>query len=445
MKRTTVEEIVRRSVKTEAGQLPGRATIKEYQFDRLRQTIGHAVANSPFYRARLAAITPAEITDHGSLSRLPFTYEEDLRRFGQDMLCVRQDEVARIITMQSSGTTGPPKRLFFTEDDLERTIDFFHHGMKSLVKGGQQVLILLPGATPDSTGDLLARALARMDVASRIHGLVDDPQQAAAEVFAGGFDAVVGFPVQLLALSRTPAGQSVPAGRIKSVLLCSDYIPRTVCDELSAAWQCRVFSHYGTVETGLGGGVECQGLCGCHLRETDLLFEVVCPRTGASLPPGEWGEIVFSTLTRRAMPLIRYRTGDYGRLLDGPCVCGSRITRLDKVRGRIGQVRQLADGQALSLDLLDEILLAIPGVLDFQPVLQKENGRDRLHVRLTVLPANSDQVLQQAASQLKGLARLKDITVTCEASPTGLINKAKRIIEDNRGKISHETAYQAGL
>ncbi|MBU0966085.1 MAG: phenylacetate--CoA ligase family protein [Proteobacteria bacterium] len=434
MKRTTVENIVSASVNAGAEHSPARAAIEQYQFSRLRQTIDHAMTNSPFYQTRMAGTVPADITDHGALSRLPFTSEGDLRRSGQDMLCISQDEVARIITMQSSGTTGPPKRLFFTEDDLERTLDFFHHGMKSLVKGGQKVLILLPGATPDSTGDLLARALARMDVASRIYGLVTDPQLAAKEVFAENFDAIVGFPVQLLALSRTPAGQSVPAGQIKSVLLCSDYIPQTVCDELSAAWQCRVFSHYGTVETGLGGGVECEGLCGCHLREADLLFEVVCPRTGVSLDRGQWGEVVFSTLTRRGMPLIRYRTGDYGRLLAGPCVCGSHITRLDKVRGRIGQVRQLDNGQAVSMDMLDEILLAIPGVLDFQPVLQKENGRDRLIVRLTSIPANSDEVFQLAALRLKGVAQLKDIEVILEANPSGLINKAKRIIEDNRGK-----------
>jgi len=94
----------------------------------------------------------------------------ELRSYGQNMLCVSQDEVARIITMHSSGTTGPPKRLYFTGDDLERTIDFFHHGMKTLVKPGQKVLILLPGATPDSTGDLLSSALLRMDVTGWVYG-----------------------------------------------------------------------------------------------------------------------------------------------------------------------------------------------------------------------------------------------------------------------------------
>jgi len=441
MKRTTVENIVLSSVSPGADRLPDRAAIEQYQFGRLRQTIEHAMTNSSFYRTKMAGVEPSAITDHSSLSQLPFTSEEELRSFGQNMLCVSQDEVARIITMHSSGTTGPPKRLFFTTDDLERTIDFFHHGMKTLVKPGQKVLILLPGATPDSTGDLLSSALLRMDVTGWVYGLVDDPQQAAEVVFAGGFDAIVGFPVQVLALSRTPAAQDVKPGQIKSVLLCSDYIPQTVCNELSARWQCRVFSHYGTVETGLGGGVECQGLCGCHLREADLLFEVVCPETGASLAPGEYGEIVFSTLTRRGMPLIRYRSGDYGRLLAEPCVCGSHIIRLDKVRGRISQVRQLDNGHAISMDMLDETLLAIPGMLDFQPVVQKDNGLDSLAVRFTVLPGSKDKVFQQAALLLKKMPQLENIQVSLEAGSNGRINKGKRIIVDKRGTNSHEKTY----
>ncbi|MBU0962196.1 MAG: phenylacetate--CoA ligase family protein [Proteobacteria bacterium] len=435
MKRSSVEVIMQQSMGLGGELFPDRAAIECYQMGRLQETIGHAMKNSTFYRDKMAGIAAMDFTDYHSLSLLPFTSEDDLRRHGQDMLCVSQDEVARIITMQSSGTTGAPKRLFFTEDDLERTIDFFHHGMKSLAKPGEKAVILLPGSTPDSTGDLLSRALERMNVSSRVYGLVNDPQQAAEEVFVEPFEVLVGFPVQILALSRTQAAQAGTAGQLKSVLLCSDYIPQTVCDELSARWQCRVFSHYGTVETGLGGGVECEGLCGCHLREADLLFEVIRPKTDVVLAAGEWGEIVCSTLSRRGMPLIRYRTGDYGRLLSGPCVCGSHIARLDKVRGRISQVLQLDNGHAISMDMLDETLLSLPGVLDFQAVLQKEeNDRDRLSVQLALIPESKNHVVKHAAVLLKEIAQLENIRVSLEENSTGRINKGKRIIEDQRGK-----------
>ena len=131
----------------------------------------------------------------------------------------------------SSGTTGPAKRLFFSEQDLEKTIEFFHLGMGTMVKPGQLVLILLPGATPDSTGDLLARGLKRLGVRSLVHGLVNDPRLALTEAMRSGADCMVGFPLQLLAMARTyETLQETSKARfaLQSVLLCSDYIPESV-------------------------------------------------------------------------------------------------------------------------------------------------------------------------------------------------------------------------
>ena len=91
---------------------------------------------------------------------------------------------------------------------------------------------------------------------------------------------------------------------------------------------------------GLGGGVECAAHAGLHLREADLLFEVVDPLTGAPLPVGSEGEIVFTTLTREAMPLIRYRTGDSGSFIAEPCPCGSALRLLATVRERLRRRRR---------------------------------------------------------------------------------------------------------
>ena len=87
-------------------------------------------------------------------------------------------------------------------------------------------------------------------------------------------------------------------------------------------------------ETGYGGGVECAAHSGLHLREADLLLEVADPATGEAVPPGETGEILITTLGERALPLLRYRTGDAARMLPGPCACGSPLRRLGPVAGR---------------------------------------------------------------------------------------------------------------
>jgi phenylacetate-CoA ligase len=432
MKVTPLEGLMAKKLGVDSSTPVPLAAIRRYQMEKLAETVAYARQRSPFYREKFADLPSLGGAAEETFAALPFTSEEELRLHGGEMLCVSQDEVARIITMQSSGTTGSPKRLFFSENDLEQTLDFFHHGMQALVAPGERVLLLLPGKSPDSAGDLLARGLARMEVRSRIYGLVADPETAARELAAHPCEVLLGFPVQILALARCAAALKVDIGRIKSVLLCSDYIPQAVGQALSELWQCRVFSHYGTVETGLGGGVECEARNGCHLREADLFFEVICPRTGAVQPPGEFGEIVFTTLNRRAMPLIRYRTGDYGRLLPGSCPCGSNIRRLDQVRGRINQVRELENGCNLSMADLDETLLPVPGILDFQAVLDRVAKRDQLTLRFTVIPDQADTAMGEVKSRLQRLAVLENISLVLELEKSGPIQQGKRIIEEKR-------------
>ena len=126
---------------------------------------------------------------------------------------------------------------------------------------------------------------------------------------------LVGIPTQVLAVARTRWGCAIGKGSIESILLSTDYVPRAIAETLEEVWGCRVFTHYGMTEMGLGGGVECEALDGYHLREGDLYFEVVDHETGEACPDGAMGEVVFTTLTRRGMPLIRYRTGDIARII----------------------------------------------------------------------------------------------------------------------------------
>ena len=408
-----------------------RSDIERYQGEKLRGLIDYCSEHSTFYRQKLADTKITSFAGLQDLPRLPLTSETDLRSHGLEMCCVSQDAVARIISIHSSGTTGSPKRLFFTDTDLELTLDFFQHGMRPLVDPGQRVAILLPGTTPDSTGYLLAKALKRMKVPSAILGLVGDPEQTARKISEIRADVLVGFPVQILAIAHMAAALAIPLGRIRSVLLCSDYIPKSLCNQLNALLACEIFLHYGTVETGLGGGVDCAAHRGTHLREADLLFEIINPYSTRPLADGEWGEIVFTTLTRTGMPLIRYRTGDLGRLLPGPCPCGSHIRRLDQVLGRINQVRTLQNGRQLTLHTLDEILFSVPDLLDFQATLITEQQHDKLMIQLVAIPGNRSRVLHQVNQNLAlQLAGELDFAVT--TTTTTMIHRSKRILEDKR-------------
>ena len=101
------------------------------------------------------------------------------------------------------------------------------------------------------------------------------------------------------------------------------------------AWQCEILDHYGLTETAYGCAVECPAHQGFHVRELDVLIEIVDISGRKVLAPGEVGEVAITTLQRQAMPLVRYRTGDVACLLSAPCACGSPLRRLGPVRGRI--------------------------------------------------------------------------------------------------------------
>jgi len=434
MRPSTLETQISRTIGSATPPL-SRAVIEAWQTERLRGLVSYCRERSPFYRRALDGAGIAAINGLADLTALPLTSEAELRAHGAEMVCVGQDAVARIVTLRSSGTTGAPKRLCFTDDDLERTMEFFHIGIRHMVDPGQTVAILLPGATPDSTGHLLARALERMQAPSHILGLVTDPEQTARDLARIQPDVLVGFPVQLLATARAAAHLANPLTTIRSVLLCSDYIPERLQKELQRLLGCEIFTHYGTTETGLGGGVDCAAHCGCHLREADLLFETIDPHTTAPLAAGEWGEIVFTTLTRTGMPLIRYRSGDYGRLLSGVCACGSVVLRLDRVLGRIDQIRTLENSVRLGMPDLDELLFPIPGLLDFTARLTAINGREALRLGLSALPGCGQEVQRQCEEAVRRHPLLQGLACILDLTPGHSIHPGKRILEDNRKDI----------
>jgi phenylacetate-CoA ligase len=356
--------------------------LRQYQLERIRQSLAYAARRSPFYRRQLDGCGDFSGIDFNGFASLPFTTPQDLCRDPLEFLCVSHQEVARVVTIRTSGTTGMPKRLFFSEDDLESTVEFFQHGMSTLVQTGQRVLILMPGELPGSVGDLLVKGLDRLGVKGIVHGPVRDPGDAIAEILARRADCLVGIPVQVLSLVRHPQSARVPREFIRSVLLSTDYVPSSLVEDIQRDWGCRVYQHYGMTEMGYGGGVECDAHAGYHLREADLFVEVVDPGQGRVVPEGMPGEVVFTTLSRRAMPLIRYRTGDMARFIPETCPCGSILPRLDKVRGRRANEVVLTPQIRLDMSMLDEALFAIPEILDYRAELVPADGCSRLHLLL---------------------------------------------------------------
>ena len=374
---------------------PDPAAVQRWQMARLREAVGHARGHGRFYAARLEGIDAHALASPADLARLPFTRPADLARDPFAFLCVPQAEVARVTTLSTSGSTGARKRIFSTAGDLARTVDFFAHGMRTLVGAGQEVLILLPGDTEHGIGRLLQTALARTGVRSRIRAA----GWRAAEVLeaARTADCLVGMPADLLYLCRTDPGL-----RPGSVLLSADYAPPCIVGALRDAWDCRALTHFGMTETGFGCAVQCACAEGHHVRHPDLLLEIVDPATGRPLPPGSPGELVVTTLRREAMPLLRYRTGDLSRLEAGPCACGGVLPRLGRVEGRRENELPLGNGESLSIHRLDDLLFAQPPVRAFEAELERTEGRPRLVLTVDAQgPLDRDAVAARLPSGLE--------------------------------------------
>ncbi|MBI5571129.1 MAG: AMP-binding protein [Desulfomonile tiedjei] len=313
---------------TFAGEL-SPADVKRYQLEKLRDTIEYARARSPFYRRDLSEVTTKSLSRLEDLQQFPFTTPGDLERRGPEFLCVSQSEIERVVTLQAAERATKPQRLYFTESDLELAIDFFHHGLSTFVRPGDKVLILMRGDKPGSVGDLLVRALERIDATGIVRGPVLDPRDTLRDILKREIDIMVGVPAQVLSLVDHRDGRSLPPGRVKSVVLTSEKGLPSAVQRLRDAWGCDVFHHFGTAEMCPGAGVDCHAHVGHHVREADLYLEIVDPASGKPHPPDTWGELVFTTLTRRGMPLIRYRTGLGARFLTELCPCGTLLRRLE--------------------------------------------------------------------------------------------------------------------
>lgn len=342
-------------------------TLKFWQQEKLNGVLDYAKKNTQFYRERFGSVT--------TLAYLPFTTPADIATDPLAFLAVPQNTVERVTTLSNSGTTYLKKRVFFSKTDLERTKDFFAVGMSTMVSKGERAQILISNRTENSLGSLLKESLSRIGVISEISGAI---RTADAAVMASrDADCLIGMPAEMLYICRT-----APNMRPKSVLLAADIVPQAVINSIKETWKCNVFTHYGHSEFGYGCAVDCSHHDGLHLRDVDHVFEIIDPETGKPANAGVSGEIVITTLSNEAMPLIRYRTGNISRMIDTPCKCGSLLHRLGNIEGRISDTISIANGKSISIHQLDEILFNIPSVRGFDASLTFEGEKSILHLKI---------------------------------------------------------------
>ena len=343
MKRTNLDGWIRRQ---EGAQSLGREQIEEIQLRKLNILLKREKERGGFYGS-----LPDRLDTLEDLRRLPFTTEKDLIREGHRMVLTSQSGIERVRSQETSGTAGKAKRVYYSAKDNERTVSFFAAGLSELVFPGEKVMVCMPFSGNRGLGELIAEAVGRLKGiplaagTGRSYGeLLDMLDFERPRVF-------VGMPVPLLSLLRLR-----PENSLERALVSADICPDTVKKEIEARLGTRLYPHYGSREIGLGGAMTCPAFEGMHLRENDLIAEIV-DEEGRVLPRGEWGELVLTSIEADAMPLIRYRTGDITRILPEPCPCGSAVIRLDRVRRR---------SRCPAMEKLDDRMFQYEEVVDYR-------------------------------------------------------------------------------
>lgn len=372
MKRTKLENWIE-TIET----LPSltREGLEALQLKRLNETLVRLKQRGGFY-----AEYPEKLNSLSDLQTLPFTTAEMLSAAPGKFLLTSQSEVNRVISGATSGTTGPAKRVFYTQKDTEHTVGFFTAGISEMLSAGEKCLIAFPFTGPFGLGGLIAQAVERLGAIPIKAGFGQTWDELCALVLQTQPETYIGFPVTLLSLARI-YGKALP---IRRALVSGDACPRGVMEALETLLGSKLYPHYGSRECGLGGAVTCEAFEGMHLRENHIIPEII-DKSGNVLPDGEYGELVITTIGADAMPLIRYRTGDFTRILP-PCKCGGITRRIDTVSRKEGDI---------SIEELDSALFPIPALVDY-----RASWDGALTIEARVLQPGMDQPIREAVMAL---------------------------------------------
>ncbi|WCB36637.1 phenylacetate--CoA ligase PaaK [Gordonia polyisoprenivorans] len=416
-----------------------RDRIADLQLSRLKWSLYHAYDNVAHYRKAFdeKGVHPSDLKELSDLSLFPFTAKADLRdNYPFGMFAVPQEQVSRIHA--SSGTTGRPTVVGYTANDLNNWADLVARSLRAAgVRSSDKVHVAYGYGL--FTGGLGAHYGAERLGCTVIpmSGGMTDRQIQLIEDFAP--DAIMVTPSYMLTIvdAMIAKGIDPSSTSLRVGVFGAEPWTEQMRRELETQVGMDAVDIYGLSEV-MGPGVaqECvETKDGLHIWEDHFYPEIVDPMTGEVLPDGEEGELVFTSLTKEAMPIIRYRTRDLTRLLPGTA---RSVRRMQKVTGRCDDMIILR-GVNLFPTQIEELILTVPALApQFQCVLERPGRMDNLTVRVEYRPDASGSDWQPAADSLrKAIKNRIGVTVDVEIAEPGTLQrstgKAKRLV-DNRPK-----------
>ena len=422
-----------------------RSEIEKIQLERLQETVSRVYETVPAYRQKMQekGIVPADIKSLSDLKKLPFVTKQDMRdNYPFGLFAVPKNKLVRIHA--SSGTTGKPTVVGYTENDLKvwtecvsriacmggATADdvaqiCFGYGMFTGALGLHYGLENI-GATiiPSSTGNSEKQIMYMKDFGTTL--LVATPSYA----------------LRLAEVAREIGVDPAKDLNVKIGLVGSELLTDAMREEMHKAWgkDMLVTSNYGMSEL-MGPGVsgECEYLCGMHINEDYFIPEIIDPETEEVLPAGEKGELVITCIKKEGIPLIRYRTKDITRLFYEPCKCGRTFCRMENLSGRSDDMLKIR-GVNVFPSQIEEVILSFDELgPHYEIVVSREGYTDKLEIRVELSQStDSFAVLEKLSNAVRNKLKIilgLDAKVKLESPNTlqRFEGKAKRI-KDLRGK-----------
>ncbi|MCJ7836331.1 AMP-binding protein [Cuneatibacter sp. NSJ-177] len=358
-----------------------------YRLYRLQETVRYAYEKSRFYRRKMeeGGIRPEDIKSLEDLKRLPLTEPSDLAAKSYQFLCISQGAVEKPVTYVSSGTVGPSKHLFFSPADVEAVIEFIRVGMKVISEPGEVLQILMPSGSVRGQAELVTEAAARMGVRAITTGIFCSSEEQIEATRNHKCTVWFGSTHMIYRITKEMERKyDLRSLGVRTMFLTIGYLSDTMRSYIENAWNCRVINHYGLTEAGFGMAIECAEEPVYHYNEFGIIAEVINKETGEPAADGEEGELVFTTLGREAMPLIRYRSHDIARMWRAPAACGCCLGSISPVKRRREACVTLANGSEIYPSLFDDTVYAFPQIVDYDVFHKKEEDKER--VRFAVEP-----------------------------------------------------------
>jgi len=420
-----------------------RAALEALQLKRLKDVVERVYHNVPFYRASLDSIklSPDSIKSLTDLQQLPFTTKQDMRdSYPYALFAAPLEEIVRIHA--SSGTTGKPTVVGYTRKDIENWADLM---ARALVTAGAHKGDIIHNAYGYGlfTGGLGVHNGAERLGASVIPISGGNTARQLMIMQDFGSTVLTCTPSYSLFMAEEARAEGVDFKKLKLRVGIFGAEPwsEAMRTEIEEKLNLTALDIYGLSEI-MGPGVaqECfEGKCGLHIWEDHFIPEIINPLTGETLPEGEKGELVITTITKEGIPLIRYRTRDITSITYEPCICGRTHARISRLSGRSDDML-IIRGVNVFPSQIESILVRIEGVEPhYLLIVDRKENLDTLEVQVEV----DERIFSDEVKVLQGLSRriekeIKDILgVTCSVKlvePKTIQRsegKAKRVI-DNR-------------